>query len=137
MPPSSANTVLTLYASAAGANGGTTALNAAGKGTSAELHQRGTAPWLPLGSSIALAGLFCLGLPRKRRAGWSALAVTLLSVAMLTMSGCGSGGTVPNPSTQTPAGTKPGTYTVVVSATGTDSTGKAITHTANVNFVVQ
>ena len=137
MPPSSANTVLTLYASAAGANGGTTALNAAGKGTSAELHQRGTAPWLPLGSGIALAGLFCLGLPRKRRAGWSALAVTLLSVAMLTMSGCGSGGTVPNPSTQTPAGTKPGTYTVVVSATGTDSTGKVITHTANVNFVVQ
>jgi len=136
-PPSSANTMLTLYASGAGTNAGTTALNAAGNGHSAALHQPGRAPWMPLGSGIALAGLLCLGLPRKRRAGWSALAVALLTAAMLTMSGCGSGGTVPNPSTQTPAGTKPGTYTVVVSATGTDSTGKPITHIANVSFVVQ
>jgi hypothetical protein len=136
-PPSSATTVLTLYSSTAGANGGATALSTTGNGPSAALHRLEKAPWLPLGSGIALAGLLYVGLPRRRRAGWSALAVGLVAFGMLTMSGCGSGGTVPTASTQTPPGTKAGTYIVVVSATGTDSTGKAITHTANVSFVVQ
>lgn len=134
----SGNTVLTLFASPSGTGGGTGALSRAGA-TSARLGSQHTMPWLPLGSGVAVAGLFFFGLPRRRRARWSVLAISIVAAGMLTMTGCGSGVSSSPPATTvaTPAGAAPGTYSVLVSASANDSTGRAIVHTATVTFVVQ
>ena len=132
----SASTVLTLYATKAAA--GTTALAAAGKGGVAHADKR-EGLWLPLGSGVAVAGLLLIGIPRRRRVGWSALVVALAASAVLALTGCGSGTGVATSATTTAsaANALAGTYSIVVTAAGTDSNGKAISHAATVSFVVQ
>lgn len=135
----SGSTVLTLFATPSASGGGASALVTGGTATQARLGNSGTAPWIPLGSGVALAGLLLVGLPRRRRARWSALAMALVAGGMLAISGCGSGGSASSSTATnaTPTGAAAGTYTVVVSASGTDASGKAIAHTATVTFTVQ
>lgn len=92
-------------------------------------------PWFA-GSSVALAGLVVVVLPRRRRY-LGALAV-LLTVGLFGMTGCGSsgntgsgGGGGGSSTTNTPAGS----YTVTVTATGTSGT-TTVTKTTTVTFVV-
>lgn len=131
------NTVLTLYATKAVT--GTTALASTGKGSVAQFDRTGGAAWLPLGSGVAVAGLLLFGLPRRRTVRWSALAVALFASALFTMTGCGTGSGTATTATSTAnsANALAGTYTVVVTAAGADSSGKPISHTATVSFVVQ
>ena len=91
-------------------------------------------PWKLAGTGIAMAGLLFFVIPGKRRR-WSALAVAILSVAILSASGCGDTSTAP--STTTASNTAPGTYNIVVAATGTTSAGAVVTHNVSVTFIVQ
>jgi subtilase family serine protease len=91
------------------------------------------APWRLAGSGVALAGLLCLFVPgrRKRMTG---LLVAVLSLGMLSVAGCSSSGTSAT-STQTNAA--PGTYTILVTASGVNAAGTALSHSSTVTFVVQ
>jgi surface-anchored protein len=82
---------------------------------------------------VALAGLLCLFVPgrRKRMTG---LLVAVLSLGMLSVAGCSSSGTSAT-STQTNAA--PGTYTILVTASGVNAAGTALSHSSTVTFVVQ
>ena len=82
--------------------------------------------------SAALASVFFLFLPRRRR--FLGLVVAVLSVSAFGLSGCGSGATPINGGTGTGTGTTTtptpsGTYLVNVTASGTNSTGQALVHT--------
>ena len=85
--------------------------------------------------SGALAFVVLLVSPRRRRL--RSLLGVLIAVAalggMLGMSGCGNGSS--NIATNT--NSTPGTYTINVSATGTNAAGVQLTHNATVTFVVQ
>jgi hypothetical protein len=81
-----------------------------------------------------LLGLLIFLAPRRRRR-LIALAVTVLSAAMLTSTGCGSStpaAAVPNV-TNTPAGT----YSILVTATAANAAGTVVTHNSTVTFIVQ
>ena len=91
---------------------------------------RGTSPWMLTGTGAAMAGLFLLVLP-KRRKRWSALVVGLLSLGLFAASGCSG----PQGSNQLNAAT--GTYTITVTASGTNAAGTAVSHSSVVTFVVQ
>jgi hypothetical protein len=69
------------------------------------------ARWLT-GGGFALAGIFILGSPRRRR---NSLPLLLITLALLVMiPACGGGGSHHQQDPGTPAGT----YNVIVSATG-------------------
>ena len=99
-------------------------------------HARSNAPgelhWKPVGSGIALAGLLILLVPRRRKLG--SLAVLLVGIAGIGLSGCANDSTP----TITPSYTKTpvGTYTITVVASGVVS-GTTVSHTSTISFVVQ
>jgi surface-anchored protein len=76
-----------------------------------------------------------LMVPRRRN--FARLLGVVIAVAalggMLGMSGCGGGTSTIATNTNAPAGT----YTVTISATGTNAAGAVLTHNATVTFVVQ
>jgi subtilase family serine protease len=86
------------------------------------------------GPGAALACVVLLMVPRRKRMGaLLGLVVSLAALGgMLGLQGCGSNSTVG--STQINA--TPGTYTIIVTATGT-SAGITVSHNATVTFVVQ
>ena len=86
------------------------------------------------GSGAALACMVLLMVPRRRRIG-ALLGIVVSVVAlggMFGLQGCGNG--TNNVTTQLNA--MPGTYTIIVTATGTSS-GTTVSHNATVTFVVQ
>ncbi len=85
-----------------------------------------------LASGGALVGL--LGLLVRRRRRWAGL-VAALSVGVLSLSGCGA--LIADGTSSAQVDTPAGTYTVLVTATGTGSTGTVTSHNATLTFVVQ
>ena len=94
------------------------------QGTTQAKSTSGPAPWKLAGTGLAMAGLGILCLPRRRRR-WGALLAALLSIGMLSVSGCGDNGA---PSTINSA---PGTYTLTITA----ASGASV-HTSTVTVVV-
>ena len=92
-------------------------------------------PWYKAGSGAALACVFLLILPRRRR--WGAILVLVISIGALSASGCGSssstsgggGGTTTTPAAR-------GTYDIQVVATATTASG-TVSHLTDVSFTVQ
>ena len=80
-------------------------------------HQTPRTPgWLPIGAGTALASLFLLYLPGRRRR-FSLLALLIAFSVMSGLTGCGAGGIAPivsNP-TKSPTG---GAYVVTITAMG-------------------
>ena len=97
-------------------------------------------PWYVGGSGAALACVFLLVLPRRRR--WGALLAVVLSVGAIGASGCGSssssinpgggGGSTSNPITNAAAGT----YNITITAVASTGSGNLV-HSANVVFTVR
>ena len=87
------------------------------------------APWKLAGTGLALAGLGFLVLPRRRRR-WGALLAALLSIGILTVSGCGDNGAPSN------INSAPGNYVITITATSTTSTG-TYTHNSILNLTIQ
>ena len=85
------------------------------------------------GSGLALAGLLALLLPSRRRRG-SQLAGFILCAGTAALAGCGSGVIATATASKKAA---PGTYSLLVTATGTTSSGTPLTHTLNVTLTVQ
>jgi subtilase family serine protease len=85
-----------------------------------------------VGSGAALACVFLLIVPKRRR--WTGLFAGVLALgAIASMTGCGdSNSTVPGTTAAAP-----GTYTVDVTATGTTAAGAVVAHTSAVTFVIQ
>jgi subtilase family serine protease len=132
------STVFTLsaYASDAVSSSG---LHKLGSGSASNhlpsLEPSGSRGWEVPATGIALAGLLFLAFP-KRRSRWTALVLALASVGILGASGCSSGvSTASNTSGTINAAA--GTYTITVTATGTNAAGIALSHNATVTFVVQ
>ena len=121
----SGSTVLTLSAYQAYGKGGLTLAQDKAPGVS----RTGA-----LGGGVALAGLLCLFVPRRRRR-WAGLVAVVLSVGALTLSGCSTASTDSTGSAQVK--TPVGTYTVLVTATGTSSAGTVTSHNSTLTFVVQ
>jgi subtilase family serine protease len=92
-------------------------------------------PWILGGSGVALAGLMWLGLPRRRnrRAG---LLMALLTIGIISAAGCssGSGGVS---STAGNYNAPAGTSTFVVTASGVNLAGTAVSHNATITVTVQ
>jgi subtilase family serine protease len=88
----------------------------ASQSASANLRDGGPASrWYTAGSGAALAGILLLTLPRRRR--WTPLVVLLLSIGVVSVSGCGgSSSGIRNPGNAVTNAT-PGTYTLNVTAT--------------------
>lgn len=92
------------------------------------------------GSGAALASLFLLTLPRRRR--WGALLGVVLSIGALGASGCGGGttaipsGPVTTPPTSTTTPAAAGTYTVTVVGAGSTPNGNRV-HSVQVTFTVR
>ena len=127
----SATTSLVLYAyySTTSSNGALLRLKTAKQ---EPLH----VPWYKAGSGAALACVFLLVLPRRRR--WGVLLAMVLSVAVLTSTGCGAGsvsaGTGSGSGTTTKA-TPGGPYDIQVIATATVN-GATVSHLVDVAFTV-
>ncbi len=94
------------------------------------------ASWYASGSGAALACMFVLFAPRRRR--WGTLLAAVLSVAALTAVGCSNTSTTgattstPTPPTGRPTPTPAGTYTFTITAVG-----GAVVHSARINVTVQ
>jgi subtilase family serine protease len=82
--------------------------------------------WLGASSGAALAGIFVIGLPSRRK--WTAMFGLVLFAFMVTGVGCGGGSS----SAPSNPGTPAGNYTVVVTAVSA-----SITRTLNVSITVQ
>ena len=104
-----------------------------GAGGTAHLLQKAN-PWTLAGSGVALAGLILFAVPRRRK-HWSVLLLAVLSIGVLSVAGCtsGGGGNDNNGNINATAGT----YPITVTATGTDAAGDVLTHSVSVSFVVQ
>ena len=125
-----ATTTLTLFAYQSSAKTATGRLQMK---TAANQHPFKGIPWYASTSGATLAGLLLVSLPRRRRIG--GLLAILLSVAAIGASGCGSSsnsGTTTTTSTGTTTYATVGTYTLIVTATGTGGQ----LHTTNVTFTV-
>ena len=83
-------------------------------------------------SAILFPSLACFFFPRARRRS----PALLLAAAMLSLGGCASSTPTAN-NTGTAVNTPAGTYTVLVTASGTSSTGIVTSHNATVTFTVQ
>jgi subtilase family serine protease len=95
-------------------------------------------PWLFGGTGVTLAGVLLLGFPRRRNR-WSTLIVALVTVGLLTTAGC-TGATTATTSSGGGSGNTnapTGTSTFLVTATGVNSSGATITHSATVTVTVQ
>lgn len=95
--------------------------------------------WLAASGGAAMAGVFLLGLPARRRK-WRAMLGLACVVILASGIGCGGGGgsstSTPTPTPTPTSGNTPtpiGTYTVVI--TGTNS-GSAIAHAIPVTVIV-
>jgi subtilase family serine protease len=105
-------------------------------GTLSSHNSRPASPrtrWYAAGSGATLACVFLLMVPRRRR--WTPLVALLVSVAAISFSGCGGGGSTIN-KTGGNSGTggtnaTPGTYTLNVTATSGN-----LVHTSVVTFTV-
>ena len=132
---------LTLYAYASNAQTST------GRAVAAASHPLASHPGRRAylaGSGITLAAMLLFGLPRRRRL--ASLLAVLVSVGVLSASGCGGGNLISNGGVGTGTGTGtgtnpvntnaiPGTYTLYVTATATTATGTLV-HTVPVTFTV-
>lgn len=117
----------------------TLVITAAQKTSTAKANEWGTAPlyWYA-GSAVSFAGMFFLFVPRRRR--FAPLVVLALSIGAISISGCGSGGALnsgSNGGLGSPGGssttkTTPGTYTLNVTATGSNG----VIHTSTVTLKV-
>ena len=87
-------------------------------------------PW----TGVALAGLFLIAIPRRSRR-IALLPAAALAFALFSLSGC----TNPPAASSSPSvtNTPAGTYTILVTATGTNSAGTTVSHNAQVTFTVQ
>ena len=85
-------------------------------------------PWKLAGTGLAMAGLGFLFVPRRRRRLGALLAV-LLSIGMLTVTGCSDNGPPSN------INSAPGTYYVTITATGVSGTTTA-TQTSTLTIVI-
>ncbi len=135
----SASTILTLSATQSTAKTGTGLFKTStGVAANHPLPTPGRNLWTLSGSGVALAGLLFLAFPRSR-SRWAALVLVLASIGILGTSGCSSGtaATPVTPPTTTTGGTTPGTYTILVTASGTNAAGIPISHTSTVTFIVQ
>ena len=135
----SGTTVLTLSAFQTTSNSitGSGKTRKSGSGTSDLRRQR----VYQSGAGTVVAALLLIVVPRRRRL--TGLLVALLAIGSLGVVGCGSGNTVINGGTGTGTGTgtnttdtTPSTYIVNVTATGTNSAGQALVHTASLTFTV-
>lgn len=100
-----------------------------------QARQTPTPGWRFTGSGIAMAALLVLLIPARRRR-WTSLAVALLSVGLLAVTGCSQSNapsTPPLVTTNTPAGV----YTVTITATGSNAAGVALTHSSILTVTVQ
>lgn len=95
-----------------------------------------TASW-KAGSGIAMAGLLCFLLLPSRRRRWTSLAAAMLSIGMLTVSGCSSSTTAAPAVTPTQTNTPAGTYAVTITATSTNAAGVTFAHNSTINFTVR
>jgi hypothetical protein len=90
------------------------------------------------GSGAALACVVLLMVPRRRRLG--ALLGLMVSVAalggMIGLQGCGGNSSSNTTTSTTQTNATPGTYTIIVTASGT-SAGATLSHNATLTFVVQ
>ena len=89
-------------------------------------------PWTLGGSGVVLAGLLLVAVPKRNRRRWSALVVLLVSVGVISASGCSS-----SSAGNENINTTPGTYAITVTAQGTDASGNPLTHNVALTFVVQ
>ena len=103
----------------------------ASQSTAANLRDGGPASrWYTAGSGAALAGILLLTLPRRRR--WAPLVALLLSIGVVSVSGCGgSSSGIRNP-TNPSTNTTPGTYTLNVTATAANG----LVHTSVITLKV-
>jgi subtilase family serine protease len=116
---------------ASGTPATTTLTITASQSASASLGDGGPASrWYTAGSGAALAGILLLTLPRRRR--WAPLVVLLLSMGVVSVSGCGgSSSGIRNPGNAT-TNTTPGTYTLNVTATAANG----LVHTSVITLKV-
>jgi subtilase family serine protease len=80
-------------------------------------HPSGRVPWYAAGSGATLACMLLVTLPRRRR--WAGLLAVVLSLAALTVVGCGGNTSTTGGSTGSGTGTtnaKSGTYTFTITA---------------------
>lgn len=92
------------------------------------------------GSGLTFAALLLLVLPRRRRMSkllQSGLLLALLSIGLVTASGCSSGGALAPGASGTTTNSPAGTYSILVTAAGTTTSGIAVTQTTTVTFIVQ
>jgi subtilase family serine protease len=101
---------------------------------------QGGAPWYAAGSGVTLAGLLLIAVPRRRWLG--TLFALVLSVAVITASGCGGGtssssssGSSGSSGTTTTAAAR-GTYNITITATGSNGTASRV-HSVVLTYNVQ
>lgn len=97
--------------------------------------QAPTTDWRLAGSGIAMAGLLCLLLPSRRRR-WTSLAIAMLSLGLLAVTGCSQSG-APAAITVVTTNTPVGTYTVTITATGSNAAGVSLSHNSTITVTVQ
>ena len=101
-------------------------------------HPTGKAPWYAAGSGATLACLFLIVVPKRRR--WGTLFALLLSVAMISSSGCsssssntgGNGGSGGNGGGTGLSNASPGTYNITITATS-----GSLVHSVVLTYIVQ
>ncbi len=125
-------TVFTLVASQSNATSGLSGQHRLGRNAGIS-KLRPAFPWMLPVTGVTLAGLLMLFVPR-RRSRWTALVLALASIGVLGAAGCGGGSSNNVSSTTTTAS---GTYTITITASGTNAAGTALSHSSTVTFVVQ
>jgi hypothetical protein len=108
-----------------------TAAQSATASSSPNARPGSRSPWYVVGSGTALAGVFLLVLPKRRR--FTPLMALLLSVGVFSVSGCGGGGSgIRNPTGPATTNAQPGTYILNVTATAANG----LVHTSVVTLKV-
>jgi hypothetical protein len=121
----------TLASSSVNLNGNTTTTVTIDSVQTAAVREGLSSSWTVSAGATLLACLMCFVMPRRRRMGRMLMSVIAVAVMIAGVSGCGGSST---PTTKTPpADGTPGTYTVVV--TGTGSNG--LVHNTAITVVVQ
>ncbi|HWG16971.1 MAG TPA: hypothetical protein VN678_03865, partial [Acidobacteriaceae bacterium] len=91
--------------------------------------------WYAAGSGVAVAGIFLLFMPQRRRLGGLLMVVLALGV-MAGVTGCGGGGQASVGTGNTTVNPYIGTYTVTVQAKYT-SGGQSTTHSSVITYNIQ
>ena len=145
-PPAGSNATCSFKPASLSAGGVTTMTvntTAASTTTTSRISPRHPRGWA-VGSTLSLASLLFLALPRRRHPAFRLLLVGALS-ALLGLSGCGQGGsatqsttttTTTTPTTTTSLGTPLGTSNFVITAAGTNGTNTS-RHTYQYQVTVQ